>query len=495
MLLEYYSAIRLFGITVKLTAFFVHVFPCTMEKCMKKQQDIVVASIAAGILAVLSACIPQPAENSPASTAGSIIISPSETPSLALSSTPGRESEASTPSTYTPTSPPVTEESKIAFVSDGDIYVMNEDGTNWINLTESTMVGDGWPSWSPDGTKIAFVSVRDLSPNIYLRNADGSREMMLTHNTKANVFVGGHTSWSPDGGRLVFDFCDTDVYVSCEIYLIRADGSDQIRLTNNQFHDGGPSWSPEGSRISFESNRDGNNEIYVMDIDGGHLIRLTNNDASDYSSSWSQDGKQIAYTSCSSNESESCEIYVMNADGSQPIRLTDNNAWECCTTWSPGGKRIAFVSDQDAQLVDVQFGQVAHDGSDLYVMNATDGSNLTRLTAKSEANNTSPSWSPMPSHTGIKQVGCFAGWSRLAIGDYAAVADENETPNRVRSGPSLMDKVIMQVYPGTPLKVIEGPVCADGLIFWKVEHKSIPGGSGWTAEGDGSEYWLEPYTP
>jgi hypothetical protein len=45
------------------------------------------------------------------------------------------------------------------------------------------------------------------------------------------------------------------------------------------------------------------------------------------------------------------------------------------------------------------------------------------------------------------------------------------------------------------MKVIEGPVCADGLIFWKVENNSIPDGTGWTAEGDGAEYWLEPYVP
>jgi hypothetical protein len=45
------------------------------------------------------------------------------------------------------------------------------------------------------------------------------------------------------------------------------------------------------------------------------------------------------------------------------------------------------------------------------------------------------------------------------------------------------------------VKVIKGPICADGLIFWKLENDSIPSGVGWTAEGDGQEYWLEPYTP
>jgi hypothetical protein len=67
--------------------------------------------------------------------------------------------------------------------------------------------------------------------------------------------------------------------------------------------------------------------------------------------------------------------------------------------------------------------------------------------------------------------------------------------NRVRSGPSKADAVIGQISPGTILQVLEGPVCADGLVFWKVANTTIPGGSGWTAEGDSNEYYLEPYQP
>lgn len=45
------------------------------------------------------------------------------------------------------------------------------------------------------------------------------------------------------------------------------------------------------------------------------------------------------------------------------------------------------------------------------------------------------------------------------------------------------------------IEILEGPICADGLVFWKIESESIPGGIGWTAEGDGKEYYLEPYQP
>ena len=73
--------------------------------------------------------------------------------------------------------------------------------------------------------------------------------------------------------------------------------------------------------------------------------------------------------------------------------------------------------------------------------------------------------------------------------------EEKCNEKSVRSGPSKADETIAQIYPGTIVKVIEGPVCADGLVFWKVESKGIPGGVGWTAEGDGKEYYLIPYKP
>ena len=89
---------------------------------------------------------------------------------------------------------------------------------------------------------------------------------------------------------------------------------------------------------------------------------------------------------------------------------------------------------------------------------------------------------------------CTQGWTQLKIGAYAKVAgSESDPPNRVRAEPGKTNNVIAQIYPGAIVKVTEGPVCVDNLVFWKVENTSIPDGTGWTAEGDGTEYWLEPY--
>jgi len=105
--------------------------------------------------------------------------------------------------------------------------------------------------------------------------------------------------------------------------------------------------------------------------------------------------------------------------------------------------------------------------------------------------------SPLASPTATQQAtACASGWTRLTAGGQARlIGNAGDPPNRVRSAPVKSDNIIGQIYPGTILQVIEGPVCADGLVFWKVTSEAIPGGAGWTAEGDGIDYWLEPYTP
>lgn len=93
----------------------------------------------------------------------------------------------------------------------------------------------------------------------------------------------------------------------------------------------------------------------------------------------------------------------------------------------------------------------------------------------------------------VQHPDCSSGRTRLKADSFAEVSQESPLPNRVREAPDSGAEIIYQIYPGTIVRVLEGPVCANGLVFWKVEHESIPGGAGWTAEGDGSDYYLNPY--
>jgi len=128
--------------------------------------------------------------------------------------------------------------------------------------------------------------------------------------------------------RIAFASVHDDNY---EIYVMNADGSNQIRLTDNPAHDIGFTWSPDGRKIAFTSDRDGNYAIYVMNADGSNQTCLTNNQANNGSPAWSPDGNEIAFAS---DHDGKAEIYVMNADGSDQTRLTDNPASDYNPTWS-----------------------------------------------------------------------------------------------------------------------------------------------------------------
>lgn len=125
----------------------------------------------------------------------------------------------------------------------GDVWVMNADGTDQLNLTNMPSVGNLWPTWSPDGTKIAFASDRDHPfpglNEIYVMNADGSNVTRLTY-TGLNSWP----AWSPDGTRIAYQSNPDPFPVQGEIFVMNADGTNPIRLTNNMALDSYPAWAP-----------------------------------------------------------------------------------------------------------------------------------------------------------------------------------------------------------------------------------------------------------
>jgi Tol biopolymer transport system component len=279
---------------------------------------------------------------------------------------------------------------RLAFTSDGVLYTINADGTEQLQLTSNG--SNHSPAWSPDGSKIAFSrqGPQDTRTGVYRANADGSGLLRLT----AAASGGADPTWSPDGTKIAFASGDSNA----DIFVMNADGSNPINLTNNPAIDLSPAWSPDGSKIAFVSTRDfpsGGDvskafEIYVMTADGSNPIRLTNNTDQDADPSWSPDSSRLTFTAFRGGN---FEIYAMNADGTSQVNLSNNSSSDFQPAWSPDGNRIAFLSFRDS---------VFNIPQEIYVMNS-DGSNQTRLTNSSFAEQElawqSLSGSPTPTPT------------------------------------------------------------------------------------------------
>jgi len=125
---------------------------------------------------------------------------------------------------------------------------------------------------------------------------------------------------------------------NADIWLVDEEG-EEVQLTYDPAADLAPAWSPDGKQIAFESWRDGNGEIYVMDADGSNQVNLTRHEADDLAPSWSPDGRYIAFESVRDGQNET---YVMQADGSGPMRLTFGPGLSLSPQWDVGGAEILF---------------------------------------------------------------------------------------------------------------------------------------------------------
>ncbi len=244
-----------------------------------------------------------------------------------------------------------------------EIYLMDGDGTNPRRVTENTYA-DGFPSLSPDGTRIVFDSNRlraEGDPfntsDLFVMNADGTAQTSLVRGSSAtwspdNRMIAFHASASGTGKPINFlpgaATTDSDIFVM-NVGDFLKNGELPKNITNNPAAiDDDPDWSPKGQKIIFTSHavtdttdNHATAEIYVVDADGkGKPMRLTNNTEEERAPSWSPDGKRIVF--CCRRGGPDLEICVMNADGTGQVQLTENAIGDLTPSWSPDGKKIVF---------------------------------------------------------------------------------------------------------------------------------------------------------
>ncbi len=344
--------------------------------------------------------------------------------------------------------------------------------------------------------EVAFTSERDGNPEIYVIKGDGTNPRRLTDESALD----GSPAWSPDGSRLAFHSARDG---NLEIYLMNPDGSGVQRLTDHPASDSDPAWSPDGTRLAFVSDRDGNPEIYVMNADGSNVQRLTNDPSTDTQPVWSPDGRQIAFVTARAGVAE---VYIMNADGSSPRRLTPDlfgaNGWY--PAWSPNGLLLTFISERDGQ-------------ADIYRM-TKEATDIRRLTPESDRL-TSTDWSPDGGW--IALMSGRSGYANLYVmdaeGRYLFRLTDEESENydpdwrpvfqplpavckvrtqwelfaRVRVGPGV-NRSAFAFLPANQDFTVEGQALdSEGKVWWKLDKNEIPGGemalSLWVAEEDVEE--------
>jgi dipeptidyl aminopeptidase/acylaminoacyl peptidase len=221
--------------------------------------------------------------------------------------------------------------------SDYDVYVTSPDGSTSASLTPNTSGSNEYdPAWSPDGSKLVFVSDRTGVSYLYLMNADGSGVRQLT---AGGLGTDLQPAWSPDGTRIAFASKRDG---SFQIWVINGDGTGLKRLTSLGTIQQEPSWSPDGGRLVFVCGSD----LCFVNADGSGLAHWFHSSTTLRTPDWSPDGTRIIFSSRAAGGRS--QMWVRNVDGSGGANLSDPAASydDREPTWSADGSQLAFVSDR-----------------------------------------------------------------------------------------------------------------------------------------------------
>ncbi len=267
----------------------------------------------------------------------------------------------------------------IVFHSDrsgnSEIYRIDADGENETRLTINDAY-DGFPSWSPDGSKTLFQSGREGTLAIYSMQADGSDPVRIP-----NTENGNYPKWSAGGNRIAF-FSERDGVT--DIYSVNSDGEDIRNLTSSPYTDETPSWTADGSMIAFQSDRTWrqsldeepevdqhpNFGVFTLTVDTSTVTEVTGLQFNDENPSISPNDHGIVFQRY---VDEGLAIgYVDRVSGELRL-LTAPSDTSGSPAWSSSGSQIVFDSKRDGNF-------------EIFVMDA-DGTNLRQITFTEKTEN------------------------------------------------------------------------------------------------------------
>ena len=264
---------------------------------------------------------------------------------------------------------------RIAFSGDpsvhSNVYTINPDGTGRRQLTHvGTKQAAGNPDWSPDSTKIVYISNQTGAYRIWVMNADGTGQRRLTDDPG---FADLNPAWSPDGERILFSRCDDHLhlpfFLKCDLEVMNAAGGGMRQVAGGNWTYVRGQYSPDGRSIVVGADRGGFlSALWVMRADGTGLHRITAPSLEAFWPGWSPDGRRIVFTdNCCQGGSN---IWTVRPDGTGLRELTHFGPMPLqggFASYSPDGRRIVLQYNGKCPVRGIcQY---------FYVMNA-DGSGL-----------------------------------------------------------------------------------------------------------------------
>ncbi|PUA16973.1 Tol-Pal system beta propeller repeat protein TolB [Glaciimonas sp. PCH181] len=190
------------------------------------------------------------------------------------------------------------------------------------------------PAWSPDGSKVAYVSFEQKKPVVYVQNLITKQRTVVANYKGSN----SAPSWSPDGTKIAIALARDSL---TQVYVVNADGSGLRRLTNTNGIDTEPQFSANGQSIYFTSDRSGGPQIYKMSANGGDAQRVTFSGSYNISPRVSPDGKTLAYIA---RRNGGFQLYAMDLSNNQEQRLSDTVKDES-PSFSPNGQYIMYATE------------------------------------------------------------------------------------------------------------------------------------------------------
>ena len=209
--------------------------------------------------------------------------------------------------------------------NEGDLFLASTEGLGTVPLQLGAASEEDRPVIGPIGTTIVFISDGEAEEfELYLLDIEANAVGRLTNYEDRD----SSPTWSPDGSQIAFR---RRVDGNSEIFVMNADGTNVRQLTDHPAFDGDPHWSPDGSEIIFTSDRAGNYDIWVMNADGSGQAQITDHPAADEYPWWSPDAEFIAFQS---NRHGATQVWIMRWDGTE-VSLLANDAPTGYPAWSP----------------------------------------------------------------------------------------------------------------------------------------------------------------